>query len=104
MVCSAEPGEGSISLIPSGAGVTLQVEAAGDRQAESFTFYKSATRAVSIGRKSKQPRPMSFTPLVSHSALFLCPVVSRKHAKITLTEYGNVSHSFCNMCHSSTDP
>lgn len=76
--------------------MTLQVEAAGDRPAESFTFHKSVTRAVTIGRKSKQVRLPGFTPQVSHSALFLCPVVSRKHAKITLTEFGNVSHGFYN--------
>ncbi|KZT66322.1 hypothetical protein DAEQUDRAFT_730444 [Daedalea quercina L-15889] len=28
--------------------------------------------------------------MIAHNALFRCPVVSRKHAKITFTEYGNV--------------
>ncbi|KAH9840597.1 uncharacterized protein C8Q71DRAFT_854476 [Rhodofomes roseus] len=69
-------------------GVTLHVEAAGERPAETLTFLKVATRAVIIGRQSKQGRlePESAVP---RNALFLCPVVSRKHAKITFTEYGN---------------
>ncbi|KAH9946751.1 hypothetical protein B0H21DRAFT_742247 [Amylocystis lapponica] len=72
------------------SGITLQVEATEDQQSESLTFYKSRTRSVSVGRKSTQAGPR--TSDGAHEgdrALFKCPVVSRKHAKITFTEYGN---------------
>ncbi|OCH89509.1 hypothetical protein OBBRIDRAFT_794195 [Obba rivulosa] len=64
------------------------VDAHGDEPAESLTFYKSQTRAVHIGRKSGQPCAKARTQDVD-SALFRCPVISRKHAKITFTDFGN---------------
>lgn len=70
-------------------GITLLVDAHGDEQGESLTFYKSLTRSVYIGRKSGQACPKARTQDVD-SALFRCPVISRKHAKITFTDFGNV--------------
>ena len=67
-------------------GVVLHVEANDEQPSETLTFHKHLSRTIAIGRKSSQgssePDP--------ERALFRCAVVSRKHAKITFTEYGNV--------------
>ncbi|KAM5541515.1 hypothetical protein V8D89_004705 [Ganoderma adspersum] len=68
-------------------GLVLHVEEYGEQPSETLTYRKSHSRTVAIGRKSSQGNPEQPDP---ERALFRCPVVSRKHAKITFTEYGNV--------------
>lgn len=71
------------------AGVTLMVDAHGDEPSERLTFYKTQTRTIYIGRKSGQTGAKADAQ-DGDSALFRCPVISRKHAKITFTDFGNV--------------
>ena len=71
-------------------GLVLHVEEYGEQPSETLTYRKSQSRIVAIGRKSSQGNPEQPDP---ERALFRCPVVSRKHAKITFTEYGNVCQS-----------
>ncbi|OSD02279.1 hypothetical protein PYCCODRAFT_1435613 [Trametes coccinea BRFM310] len=68
-------------------GIVLHVEAYGDEPAESLCYSKAASRTISVGRKSSSGRVL---PEDAGRALFRCPVVSRKHAKITFTEHGQV--------------
>ena len=68
-------------------GLILHVDEFGEQAPESLTYHKSDSRTVAVGRKSSQGISDQPDP---ERALFRCPVVSRKHAKITFTEYGNV--------------
>ncbi|KAI9068546.1 hypothetical protein FKP32DRAFT_1642117 [Trametes sanguinea] len=68
-------------------GIVLHVEAYGDEPAEALCYSKAASRTISVGRKSSSGRVL---PEDAGRALFRCPVVSRKHAKITFTEQGQV--------------
>ncbi|KAI0641642.1 hypothetical protein C8Q79DRAFT_988440 [Trametes meyenii] len=70
-------------------GIVLHVEDTGEQPPKALFFTKSASCTVSVGRK---PSQTSGGDVASEPerALFRCPVVSRKHAKITFTEYGNV--------------
>ena len=82
-------------------GIVLHVDEYGDQPAHPLSFSKHISRTITVGRKSSaasaagegapadvlgEPRDDSHP----QRALFRCPVVSRKHAKITFTEYGNV--------------
>ena len=67
-------------------GIVLHVEANDEHPAETLTFDKSRSRTIAVGRKSS----LGGAESGPERALFRCPVVSRKHAKITFTEYGNV--------------
>lgn len=67
-------------------GIVLHVEENDEQPSETLTFHKSRSRTIAVGRKSSQGVAESDPA----RALFRCPVVSRKHAKITFTEYGNV--------------
>lgn len=80
----------SVSLLRGVEGLVLHVEEYGDQPPETLTYRKSHSRIVAVGRKSSQGNPEQPDP---ERALFRCPVVSRKHAKITFTEYGNVCHN-----------
>ena len=64
------------------------VEKYGDEPAQVLTFYKHDTDMILIGRKSS----VSTKPQADETdrALFRCPVISRRHAKIIFTQYGNV--------------
>ncbi|PCH34612.1 hypothetical protein WOLCODRAFT_27324 [Wolfiporia cocos MD-104 SS10] len=78
------PAAGSIS------GISLHVE--GRERDHGFdsqarTFLKTETRVITIGRRPK--RPLQEDPLEICHALYNCPVVSRQHARITFTDYGN---------------
>ena len=70
------------------AGISLSVDQYGDEPSHILTFYKNKTDVVLIGRRSSaSSKPSS----EEHDrALFRCPVISRRHAKITFTQYGNV--------------
>ena len=80
--------------------ILLHVEEYGDEAPHSISFYKDRSRTVVVGRRSSAGAMASHAdptdPAEPHDAshpqraLFRCPVVSRKHAKITFTEYGNV--------------
>ncbi|KAI0820884.1 hypothetical protein BC628DRAFT_1412850 [Trametes gibbosa] len=67
-------------------GIVLHVKEYEGHPPESLSFTKSASRTISVGRKPSQ----GYLADDPERALFRCPVVSRKHAKITFTEYGNV--------------
>ncbi|KAI0739913.1 hypothetical protein C8Q80DRAFT_1222126 [Daedaleopsis nitida] len=67
-------------------GIVLHVEENDVQPSEVFDFYKAHSRTIDVGRKSSQ----GGNEHVPGRALFRCPVVSRKHAKITFAEYGNV--------------
>ncbi|KAI0074888.1 hypothetical protein K474DRAFT_1773659, partial [Panus rudis PR-1116 ss-1] len=60
-------------------------------------FHKDHARVIQIGRKSTQT-PGSYH-ISKNSAMFRCAVVSRIHAKITFTEYGNVYITDLNSHH-----
>ncbi|KAI0364873.1 hypothetical protein BV20DRAFT_1029028 [Pilatotrama ljubarskyi] len=68
------------------SGIVLHVKEYAGHPPEVLSFRKSASRTISVGRKPSQGG-IQDDP---ERALFRCPVVSRKHAKITFTEYGNV--------------
>ncbi|RPD52633.1 hypothetical protein L226DRAFT_563784 [Lentinus tigrinus ALCF2SS1-7] len=68
------------------SGIVLHVEENDEQPSEVLSYRKNESRIISVGRKPCQPAT-HFDP---ERALFRCPVVSRKHAKITFTEYGNV--------------
>lgn len=73
-------------------GIVLHVKEYEGQPPETMSFSKSASRTISVGRKPSQ----GYIADDPERALFRCPVVSRKHAKITFTEYGNVCHgSLC---------
>ncbi|KAI0707465.1 hypothetical protein C8T65DRAFT_651084 [Cerioporus squamosus] len=67
-------------------GIVLHVEANDQQPSEVLTYRKNESSTIFVGRKPCQAGSQ-FDP---ERALFRCPVVSRKHAKITFAEYGNV--------------
>ncbi|KAL6310277.1 hypothetical protein BKA93DRAFT_755205 [Sparassis latifolia] len=73
---------------PSGyiSGIVLHVDAYGEQLPEALTYYKAHTQYIAIGRRPTQQKGASGD---DNRALFRCAVVSRKHAKITFTEFGN---------------
>lgn len=85
-------------------GLVLHVDEYGEQAPETLMFRKDRSRTITVGRKSSvgsgssQGAPTD-TPddPQPQRALFRCPVVSRKHAKITFTEYGNVRSSLLCM-------
>lgn len=68
-------------------GISLTVDECGSQPAQTLKFWKSNTRVVEIGRRSAQAKGNEPD---GKQALFRCPVISRKHAKITFSEFGNV--------------
>lgn len=69
-------------------GISLHIESEDERSSQVLTFDKSQSSAITIGRRSSHTR-RSGSLRELDCALFRCPVVSRKHAKITFTKYGN---------------
>lgn len=63
-------------------GIVLHVKEYEGQPPETMSFSKSASRTISVGRKPSQ----GYIADDPERALFRCPVVSRKHAKITFTE------------------
>ena len=84
-------------------GIVLHVDEYCEQPPETLVFRKDRSRTIAVGRKSgavsghSQDVPADGLEARNddkpQSALFRCPVVSRKHAKITFTEYGNVRRS-----------
>lgn len=69
-------------------GITLHIASNGDEPAQILTFMKDKTRTVTIGRRSTQARHSRAS--THDTALFRCPVISRRHAQITFLEDGTV--------------
>ncbi|KAI0338449.1 hypothetical protein BDW22DRAFT_1487629 [Trametopsis cervina] len=70
------------------AGFQLHIEPNGEEPAQVLTFMKDKTKIVNIGRKPTQTKHSAET--ADGTALFRCPVISRKHAQIALAESGSV--------------
>ena len=69
----------------------MHIENYGDESSKELTFYKRNTPFVIIGRQSSVAGLQDGVD--DSRALFRCPVISRRHAKITFTEFGNVRPS-----------
>ncbi|KAM6499494.1 hypothetical protein JOM56_005002 [Amanita muscaria] len=67
-------------------GITVHVEKSGSAPAYDLSFHKADSRVVQIGRRPGTDID-KYDP---GKAMFRCPVVSRKHAKITFTDAGSV--------------
>ncbi|KAI0764225.1 hypothetical protein BD413DRAFT_578545 [Trametes elegans] len=67
-------------------GIVLHVKQCDGQAPEALSYKKASSRTIAVGRKSSQ----GDVPDDPERAQFRCPVVSRKHAKITFTEFGNV--------------
>ena len=59
-----------------------------DEPPQVLTFYKNKTEAILIGRRSSMSTKAQADE--TDRALFRCPVISRRHAKIMFTQFGNV--------------
>ncbi|KAG6812813.1 hypothetical protein H0H92_000271 [Tricholoma furcatifolium] len=68
-------------------GIILRVDKSTDDPACSLTFRRTTSSVVNIGRRPSTEERIQST---SDSAMFRCPVVSRKHAKITFSDNGPV--------------
>ncbi|TFK51380.1 hypothetical protein OE88DRAFT_1540511 [Heliocybe sulcata] len=67
-------------------GLKLLVDRNGDQPSRILTFSKSQTSVVTIGRKAAAANGNDCWP--ADEAMFRCPVVSRKHAKIAFSDAG----------------
>ena len=74
----------------SSAGITLHVENCGEKAAYNLTFYRAHTGYVNIGRKSGSDDRSMRRENDDHNAVFTCQVVSAKHAKLVLSDSGQV--------------
>ncbi|KAK0444258.1 uncharacterized protein EV420DRAFT_1574996 [Desarmillaria tabescens] len=72
-------------------GITLHIEKYGGELSETMTFQKPKGNTIAIGRR---PPTVDVDQLKRDQeegkAMFRCPVVSRKHARITFSDAGNV--------------
>lgn len=68
-------------------GININVDESGEQPSQNLKFWKSKARVIEIGRRSGQAKGNEDN---GKHALFRCPVISRRHAKITFSEYGNV--------------
>lgn len=71
-------------------GITLHVDTCGGKLAHSISFFKTRTSHVYIGRKSISDDRSMRKENDDHNAVFACPVVSAKHAKLVLAASGHV--------------
>lgn len=78
-------------------GITLSVDECGPQPAKTLKFWKSNARFIEIGRRSAQAKGNEDS---ERQALFRCPVISRRHAKITFSEFGNVRPLIPSVCDS----
>lgn len=94
-----EPVSGMLSpLFPSGrcssvsdwTGIILHIDKCGDKAAHQATFYRSRTNYVNIGRKSGSGDKAMRRENDDHNAVFACQVVSARHAKLVLSDSGQV--------------
>ncbi|KAH7925735.1 hypothetical protein BV22DRAFT_412735 [Leucogyrophana mollusca] len=72
------------------SGITLHVDKCGERPAHDITFHRSRTSFVNIGRKSASDDRSMRKENDDHNAVFACQVVSGKHAKLVLSDSGQV--------------
>lgn len=89
---SRHPPLAPCSHLPS-AGITLHVEKCGDRPAHDLTFYRARSAYVNVGRKSGSDARSMRRENDDHNAVFTCQVVSARHAKLVLTDSGQVPSS-----------
>ena len=78
---------------PSSVGITLHVEKCGDKPAHDLTFYRARSTCVSIGRKSGSDDRTMRRENDDHNAVFTCQVVSARHARLVLSDSGQVPSS-----------
>jgi hypothetical protein len=77
-------------------GIVLHVQPSDVETRCEMVYYKSRTAVVNIGRQSsggdtdKKPGDTES----NNSAMFKCPVISRRHAKIAFSDSGHVSTSY----------
>lgn len=71
-------------------GVTLHVESCGGKPAHNISFFNTRTSHVHIGRKSISDDRSMRKENDDQNAVFACPVVSAKHAKLVLASSGHV--------------
>lgn len=71
-------------------GVTLHVESCGGKPTHSISFFNARTSHVHIGRKSISDDRSMRKENDDQNAVFACPVVSAKHAKLVLASSGHV--------------
>lgn len=71
-------------------GVTLHVESCGGKPAHNVSFFNTRTSHVHIGRKSISDDRSMRKENDDQNAVFACPVVSAKHAKLVLASSGHV--------------
>ncbi|THH15577.1 hypothetical protein EW146_g4919 [Bondarzewia mesenterica] len=69
------------------SGVLLHVPEIGEVPSQNIYFYKSRTQVIHIGRASGSD--MGKGRESNDSATFRCPVISRRHAKIILSDTGH---------------
>ncbi|KAG0696326.1 hypothetical protein DFH29DRAFT_951556 [Suillus ampliporus] len=71
-------------------GITLHVESCGGKPAHNISFFNTRTSHVHIGRKSISDDRSMRKENDDQNAVFACPVVSAKHAKLVLASSGHV--------------
>lgn len=67
------------------------MEQSGEQPAHGMVFRKAITSVVNIGRRPASGPDKGDEPIFeSDKAMFRCPVISRKHAKIAFADSGQV--------------
>ena len=69
-------------------GLTIHVEKNGPAAAYTLAFHKANSTVIQVGRRPGAEN--DHTECDPGKAMIRCPVVSRKHAKITFTDAGSV--------------
>ena len=69
-------------------GLTIHVEKNGAAAAYTLAFHKAISSVIQVGRRPGAEN--DHNECDPSKAMFRCPVVSRKHAKITFTDAGSV--------------
>ncbi|KIJ67364.1 hypothetical protein HYDPIDRAFT_37904 [Hydnomerulius pinastri MD-312] len=72
------------------SGIILHVEKCGEKAAHEITFHRSRSSYVNIGRKSGSDDKSMRKENDDHNAVFACQVVSARHAKMVLSDSGQV--------------
>ncbi|KAH7886760.1 hypothetical protein F5I97DRAFT_1046043 [Phlebopus sp. FC_14] len=85
-----EPLDGPCEKQGAVTGITLHVEKCGEKPAHAITFYRSRSNYVNIGRKSGSDDKSMRRENDDHNAVFACQVVSARHAKLVLSDSGQV--------------
>ncbi|KIK95747.1 hypothetical protein PAXRUDRAFT_826698 [Paxillus rubicundulus Ve08.2h10] len=85
-----EPLDGSCRAQESVTGITLHVERCEDKPAHDITFHRSRSSYVNIGRKSGSDDKSMRRENDDHNIVFACQVVSARHAKLVLSDGGQI--------------